>query len=101
MLAIVDYFGCVTRDRIRSGAPAYKCAGFKKVNLESGLAQSGGRGEAGQTSADHDHRGHSEFLTAAVLADHRHSRTMASAAPAAVDQQHGYGEHNYEKYNIG
>jgi hypothetical protein len=32
---------------------------------------------------------------------HRDSRAMSTTTSAAVDQQHGNGQHNYEKYDIG
>ena len=71
MLAVVDYFRRIVRmrsvawNRIRSGAAAQESPGLKKINLESGLAQRGGRRKAGQTSADHDRRWHSVILSRA------------------------------------
>jgi hypothetical protein len=32
---------------------------------------------------------------------HRHSRAMAPAATAAIDQQHGDGEHHHQKNDVG
>src|SRR6185369_5764390 len=63
MLAVVDDLGIFIggRDREGSGAAAQERPSLIEIDVEAGAAESGGRGQTGEASADNDHAGHVTF----------------------------------------
>src|SRR5260370_9651622 len=80
VLALIDDFGAVARQRVGSGAATQESAGFEQVYLESLSTQRGGCCQAGETAANDDRSGHI-FPGQLPISAHRISATSTSRQP--------------------